>query len=152
MWIKAGDPLSSEGSLIGRWNKAGVPCAKKGTPSERGNKGGVLSSEEDSLLVQQDGFTKEHISCKDNVAYVNSESVLIHDLLEDLRDTSQWKCTTGRFYISIKLFSLWSSATALRKTFNLTFVLLKHWWKIELVSWNFAHSTFIIFTYFLIYK
>ena len=106
VWIKAGDPLSSEGSLTGRWNKVGVPCAEKGTPSERGNKAGVLSSEEESLLVQQDGFTKEHISCKDNVAYVNSESVLIHDLLEDLRDTSQWKCTTGRFYISIKLFSL----------------------------------------------
>ena len=103
----AGDPLSSEGSLTGRWNKVGVPCAEKGTPSERGNKAGVLSSEEESLLVQQDGFTKEHISCKDNVAYVNSESVLIHNLLEDLRDNSQWKCTTGRFYISIGLFRVY---------------------------------------------
>ena len=106
VWIKAGDPLSSEGSLTGRWNKAGVPYAEEETPTERGNKAGVLSSEEDSLLVQQDGCSKEHISCKDNVTCVNTESVLIHNLLEDLRDNSQWKCTTGRFYISIGLFCL----------------------------------------------
>ena len=102
VWIKAGDPLSSEGSLTGRWNKAGVSYAEEETPTERGNKAGVLSSEEDSLLVQQDGWSKEHISCKDNVAY----AVLIHNLLEDLRDNSQWKCITGRFNISIKLFNL----------------------------------------------
>ena len=102
VWIKAGDPLSSEGSLTGRWNKAGVSYAEEETPTERGNKGGVLSSEEDSLLVQQDGCSKEHISCKDNVAY----AVLIHNLLEDLRNNSQWKCATGRFNISIKLFNL----------------------------------------------
>ena len=107
VWVKAGDPLSSEGSLTGRWNKAGVPYAEEETPTERGNKaGGVLSSEEESLLVQQDGCSKERISCKDNVAYVNTESVLIHDLLEDLQDNSQRECTTGRFYISIRLFSL----------------------------------------------
>ena len=106
VWIKAGDPLSSEGSLTGRWNKAGVPYAEEETPTERGNKAGVLNSEEDSLLVQQDGCSKEGISCKDNVAHVSTESVLIHDLLEDLRDDSKGKCTTGRFYISIGLFSL----------------------------------------------
>ena len=107
VWIKAGDPLSSEGSLTSRWNKAGVPYAEEETSTERGNKAGILSSEEDSLLVQQDGCSKEIISCKDNVAYVNSESVLIHNLLEDLRDNSQWKCTTGRFYISIGLFRVY---------------------------------------------
>ena len=93
VWIKAGDPLSSEGSLTGRWNKAGVSYAEEETPTERGNKGGVLSSEEDSLLVQQDGCSKERISCKDNVACVNTESVLIHDVLEDLQDDSKRKCT-----------------------------------------------------------
>ena len=102
VWTKAGDPLSNEGFLTGRWNKAGVPYAEEETPTERGNKGGVLSSEEESLLVQQDGCSKERISCKNNVACVNTESVLIHDVLEDLQDASKEKCTgigfTSLFY------------------------------------------------------
>ena len=84
------------------WTKAGVPYAEEETPTERGNKGGVLSSEEESLLVQQDGCSKERISCKNNVACVNTESVLIHDVLEDLQDASKEKCTgigfTSLFY------------------------------------------------------
>ena len=119
VWIKAGDPLSSEGSLTGRWNKAGVPYAEDETPTERGNKAGVLGSEEESLLVQQDGCSKERISCKDNVAYVNTKGVLIHDLLEDLRDNSQWKCTTGRFYISIGLSLVYDLVQQLEQYSNI---------------------------------
>ena len=100
VWIKAGDPLSSEGSLPGRCNKVGVPDSKEESPTEHRNKAQVLiSSEEECLFVHQDGYSKERISCKDNAACVNTESVLI-DLLDNLQDDCKGKCT-GWFYISI---------------------------------------------------
>ena len=101
VWIKAGDPLSSKGSLSGGCNKVGVPDAREETPTEHRNKAGVLiSSEEECLFVHEDGYSKERISCKDNVACVNTESVLI-DLLDNLQDDSTGKCTGWLVYISI---------------------------------------------------
>ena len=44
-WIKAGDPLSSEGSLPGRCNKAGDPLSSEGSPAGRWNKVGVSYAE-----------------------------------------------------------------------------------------------------------
>ena len=42
---KAGDPLSSEGSLPGRCNKAGDPLSSEGSPAGRWNKVGVSYAE-----------------------------------------------------------------------------------------------------------
>ena len=79
-WIKAGDPLSSEGSLPGRCNKVGVPYAEKGTLTECGNKSVVLTSEKEFLLGRNNGG-------------VNGERA---EQVQDFQDNSMWRCK-GRF-------------------------------------------------------
>ena len=80
VWIKAGGPLPSEGSVAGRWNKVEVSYAEKGTLAECGKKPGVLTSEKEFLLGRNNGG-------------VNGERV---EQVQDVQENSMWRCK-GRF-------------------------------------------------------